>query len=212
MNEQLVITGYCCIRDNAVELDSEQLYRGSEHLFSEFSTGVYRHFSVNYPKFHKMDNLSRLGFLTTEILLGKKNVSGRYEGSQTGIILMNSSSSLDTDRNHQKAISDRSDYFPSPSVFVYTLPNVVIGEICIRHKITGEGNFFVMKDFNAAFMVSYISQLFYCDIVECCLAGWTEILGNDYNSVLFLIEKRKETVEGIANFEPSVAESIFKRR
>ncbi|MBN2633920.1 MAG: hypothetical protein JXR66_10210 [Bacteroidales bacterium] len=212
MNEEIVITGYCCIRDNLVIVDGEHLYKGNEALFSEFSTGVYRHFGVNYPKFHKMDKLSRLGFLTADILINKKKISDRYAGSETGIILMNSSSSLDTDRNHQKSISDRSDYFPSPSIFVYTLPNVVIGEICIRHKITGEGNFFVTESFNPVFLVNYVSQLFYSDIVKCCLAGWTEIDGNNYESVLYLIEKRKETVEGIANFEPSVAESIYNRR
>jgi hypothetical protein len=126
-----------------------------------------------------MDNLCKLGFITSEFLLKGKDIKGRYAGVEIGIILMNSSSSLDTDRNHQKSISSRDDYFPSPSVFVYTLPNVVIGEICIRHNIHGEGNFFITEKFNPRFMFDYVSQLFDNDFVKCCITGWVEMNGSN---------------------------------
>jgi hypothetical protein len=29
------------------------------------------------------------------------------------------------------------------------------------------------------------------DILQCCICGWVEVLGNDYNATLFLIEKDK---------------------
>ena len=122
---------------------------------------------------------------------------------------MNSSSSLDTDRNYQKTISSRTDYFPSPAVFVYTLPNVLIGEICIRHKIFGEGNFFISEKFNPSFVFNYVSQLFDNDFVKCCITGWVEISGNNYESVLYLIEQTGKTETGIANFEPAAIESIY---
>ncbi len=31
------------------------------------------------------------------------------------------------------------------TLFVYTLPNILIGEICIKFKIQGESNFFVSQ-------------------------------------------------------------------
>jgi hypothetical protein len=192
-------------------VDNKTLYTGPNTGFTEFSTGIYRHFSVNYPKFHKMDSLGKLGFLSAELLLKEKDITCKYAGDDIGIILMNSSSSLDTDRNHQKMIASRADYFPSPAVFVYTLPNVVIGEICIRHKIFGEGNFFVMEKFNPAFLVNYVSQLFDNKIIECCITGWVEIEGNNFESVVFLIEKSSKTETGIANFEPATIRSIYNR-
>jgi hypothetical protein len=212
MKEAPAIAGYCSIKDDSVILDDKHIYKGSGKNFAEFSADVYRHFEVSYPKFHKMDMLSRLGFLTSELLIREHHGPGSFNPRKTGIILMNSSSSLDTDRNHQKTIADRSDYFPSPAVFVYTLPNVVIGEICIRHRITGEGNFFIMERFNADFMVNYVSRLFADEIIECCITGWVEIDGPEYGSTLYLIRKNHESERGIANFEAAAAKSIFNRK
>ncbi|MCX6333608.1 MAG: 3-oxoacyl-ACP synthase [Bacteroidia bacterium] len=212
MKRACTIASYCSIRGNKVILDDKLLYKGPEDHFSDFASGVYKHFSVSYPKFHKMDNLGKLGFLAAEILLKGRDIINKYPADKTGIMLMNSSSSLDTDRNHQRTISNSNDYFPSPAVFVYTLPNVVIGEICIRHKFYGEGNFFIMEKFNPSFMVNYISQLFDNDIVDCCITGWVEIDGDNFESVLFLIEKSSRTETGIANFEPATIESIYNRK
>jgi hypothetical protein len=212
MKETYSISGYCLIRGNKVIRDNKLLFSGKEDSFSDFALENYRHFSVSYPKFHKMDNLCKLGFLSAEILLKDRNLTSKYPGEKTGIILTNCSSSLDTDRNHQKTITSRSDYFPSPAVFVYTLPNVVIGEICIKHKFFGEGNFFVMEKFNPSFMVEYITHMLDNDIVDCCITGWTEINGNNFESVLFLIEKSTKTETGIANFETAALESIYNRK
>lgn len=212
MIESCTITSYCTIRDNKVIHDGRLLFESKTGNFTEFASGLYRHSGISYPKFHKMDNLCKLGFLSSEILLKDKNMSHNYTGDEIGIILMNSSSSLDTDRNYQKTIANRADYFPSPAVFVYTLPNVVIGEICIRHKIFGEGNFFITKKFNSSFIFNYVSQLFDNDFVKCCITGWVEISGNNFESVLFLIEKTGKTETGIANFEPAEIESIYNSK
>ena len=212
MKKACTISSYCSIRANSVVLDNKTLYTAPPEGFTKFSAGIYRHFSINYPKFHKMDNLSKLGFLSVELLLKDRDIKHKYSGDEVGIILTNSSSSLDTDRNHQKTITSRNDYFPSPAVFVYTLPNVVIGEICIKNKIFGEGNFFVMEKFNPTFLVNYITQLFDNKIIECCITGWVEINGNDFESVVFLIEKSSKTETGIANFEPADILSIYNRK
>jgi hypothetical protein len=209
MIESCIITSYCTIRDSKVILDGGLLFESKTGNFTEFASRLYRHSGISYPKFHKMDNLCKLGLLSAEILLKEKNLTHKYAGDDIGIILMNSSSSLDTDRNYQKTISNRTDYFPSPAVFVYTLPNVVIGEICIRHKIFGEGNFFITEKFNPSFVFNYLSQLFDNDLVKCCITGWVEISGNNFESILFLIEKTGKTGTGIANFEPAEIESIY---
>ncbi|MCX6328469.1 MAG: 3-oxoacyl-ACP synthase [Bacteroidia bacterium] len=211
MKENYIISSYCSIQKNMVIVDNKSVYSGTSADFGEFSASIYKHFTISYPKFHKMDNLSKLAFLSVELLSGSKKSDHKYKGDEIGIILMNSSSSLDTDRHHQDTIIDRSNYFPSPSVFVYTLPNVAIGEISIRHKIFGEGNFFVMEKFNPQFIVSYIQQLFYNEIIKCCIAGWVEIDGNDYESVVFLIEKTDRTDKGIANFEPGTIQKIYNK-
>ncbi len=209
MSKFYVISDYCSIRDYWVIRNNQKVYSSAVLSFDEFATRIYQHFSMQYPKFHKMDKLSKLGFLTVEVLLRDKDLHQKYAEHEVGIILMNASSSLDTDRNHQKAIRNRSDYFPSPSVFVYTLPNIMIGEISIRNKFTGEGTFFIQEKFDPALMVSYIEYLFDINIIQCCIAGWVEIEDTDHESVIYLIEKTDRHNEGIANFESTTIQKIY---
>ncbi|MEJ0079473.1 MAG: hypothetical protein WDM78_00555 [Puia sp.] len=48
----------------------------------------------------------------------------------------------------------------SPALFVYTLPNIVIGEISIRRHFKGENAFFVFKQFDGNFIEKYVRGLF----------------------------------------------------
>ena len=97
---------------------------------------LYRRYVGNYPKFFKMDTLSRLGFIAAELLLQKEPVEA--------VILANRSASIKNDNDYLTTISD-GNYYPSPALFVYTLPNIVTGEIAIRHQIQGETSFYILN-------------------------------------------------------------------
>jgi hypothetical protein len=99
--------------------------------------------------------------------------------------LANANSSLDNDQKFQRSDID----VRSPSVFVYTLPNIVIGEICIRHNFKGEHCFFIQDEFNTEFIYKQVNYLFDQHILEACICGWIDVLGEGYNATLFLIEK-----------------------
>ena len=57
----------------------------------------------------------------------------------------NRSASIKNDTDYLATISD-GNYYPSPALFVYTLPNIVTGEIAIRHHIQGETSFYVLDN------------------------------------------------------------------
>ncbi len=211
MKNSCLISSYCSIQRKGARIGKDIVYSDGDIGFRELANGIYTKFALNYPKFHKMDNLCKLGFLTVELLLRDRDLKLKYSGDEAGIIFMNASSSLDSDRRHQETISGRENYFPTPSVFVYTLPNVVIGEICIRHKFYGEGNFLISEKFNPDFLVNYVEQLFLSDIIQFCITGWIEFNGNDFESLVFLIEKPGRTENGIANFEPDIIRSIYEK-
>ena len=111
---------------------------------NNFLTAVYRTLGFNYPKFFKMDELSKAGFLVAEMAVGayKKELDPKT----TGVVFFNREASLPTDRNFEKTIADAENFFPSPSVFVYTLPNILSGEVCIRHGFQGESGFYVLEN------------------------------------------------------------------
>lgn len=98
---------------------------------------LYRRYVGDYPKFFKMDTLSRLGFIAAELLLKEQKVDA--------VVLANRSASIKNDTDYLATISD-GNYYPSPALFVYTLPNIVTGEIAIRHHIQGETSFYVLDN------------------------------------------------------------------
>ena len=150
----------------------------------EFLNAVYTHFKISYPKFHKMDQLCKLGLLATEILLKDTGHSEKYGETETGLVLSNANASLDVDLKYAKTIQTGA----SPALFVYTLPNIVIGEISIRWHFKGENAFFVFNQFNGNFIVKYVNGLFENKLVKNCICGWVDILKEDYRALLFLVE------------------------
>lgn len=211
MNETLFITHsniirkHIVIRNEKVELNNEIFVN-----FAAFIKALYKKEAISYPKFYKMDNLSKLGFLSAEMLLKDTAFLDRYRKEEIGIVIMNSSSSLDTDLAYNETIKDKSNYFPSPSVFVYTLPNILIGEICIRHKIKGENAFLVSDQFDPGKVIESVKLLLDKDHAQACLCGWVEVLGESFESVLFLVEKEKTIKEysPAGGYSPFTIESL----
>lgn len=151
-----------------------------------FLLSVYQHFQLNYPRFYKMDNLSKLCWLASEILLKDSFNKNAYQPEDVGLILANANASLDSDQKYLKSVDD----IPSPALFVYTLPNIMTGEICIRNNFKGEDAFFVANKFDADFTASYVGQLLDNDILQACICGWVDVLDTDYKAALYLVEKQ----------------------
>ena len=190
MKEELYISGWCGITDQSVILNNKKEI--PEEKFANFATfikALYKKELAGYPKFYKMDNLSKLGFLTAELLLKNSDVLNKYGKEEIGVVITNSSSSLDTDLDYQELIKDKSNYFPSPSVFVYTLPNILIGEICIKHQIKGENAFFVSEEFDPEQINNYVTHLFDQGKIKACICGWIELLREKYHSLLLVVER-----------------------
>ena len=192
----LRITKYISISGGHVKLNGNLVYSADGPAGSDLLKQVYRHFGYTYPKFFKMDNLSKLGFLSSEILLSNTEIKEKYSSERVGIILLNSSSSLETDEKHQESISDRDNYFPSPSVFVYTLANIMAGEMAIRHKLRGENSVFVFEQFEPEFIYDYIRNIFELNKVGCLLGGWVESYHERQESFLFLVEQSSPSNSG----------------
>jgi hypothetical protein len=181
------ITSSCIISDHLVYKNETLVFENKNVELPDFLLSAYHHFELKYPKFYKMDNLSKLGWLATEILLKDGFNANEYKPEQVGIVLANASSSLDTDIRYFETAKD----IASPALFVYTLPNIVTGEICIRHHFQGENAFFIFDDFDARFIQQYVDNLLNTNILQCCICGWVELLNNQYKTVLFLVEKDK---------------------
>jgi ribosomal protein L30E len=181
------ITANCTIGKGIVNKNGIKAFENSNADTPGFLLSIYQHFRLNYPKFYKMDNLSKLGWLASEILLKDDFKAHLYQPEQVGIVLANANSSLDDDIKYYASVSD----IPSPSLFVYTLPNIMIGEICIRNNFKGEHALFVQEKFDADFIKTQVNYLLNSDLLQACICGWVDVLEEDYKAVLFLVEKEK---------------------
>ncbi len=195
------IRSYAHIKNNRISVNGKIIFDGgSLNSMSEFLTEAYKYLEISYPKFHKMDALCKLGVLCTEVALKDTLFLSNNPLDKIAVVLSNASSSLETDRQHQHAIEDKSNYFPSPAVFVYTLPNIIIGEIAIKYKITGENAFFVSEKPDADLLVSYTEALFN-EEMRAAVCGWVEVDNGAYEAFIFLAEIQENTNKNI-NFKP----------
>ena len=138
-----------------------------------------------------MDNLSKLAFLTADVLLREEPSE---KEKNIAIVLSNRSSSLDTDRKHQESITNPKEYYPSPAVFVYTLPNICIGEISIKHTLFSENSFFIFDHFNAQHLFGYAENLLRTKKAEKVLCGWVDFDKDTYEAFLYLVSENGSIV------------------
>lgn len=199
------------ITPEEVVLDHQKLWEGNQNANEKLEeqegaghhsllTSLYKQMIGNYPKFYKMDGLSRLGFVASEILLnaekGDMDVERREEEGERlleerAIIFFNHSSSIASDRNYKESINDKDNYFPSPSIFVYTLPNIVTGEIAIRNHFHGETSFFILPDKDERMMEEILQASCRDAQSKSFLTGWIDYEDKRHFEVDLKIKKMR---------------------
>ncbi len=179
-----------CLWHNGKLISKIDKTNSSNTFFEE----VYKSLNISYPKFFKMDGLSKLGILCAELILKDENINQLFPKETTAIVLSNKNSSLQTDVAYSKTIND----FPSPSLFVYTLSNIVTGEIAIKHKITGENAFFIEPKFNAELLHNYTELLLKDN--DAALCGWLNIDEKTCEGFLYFVAKQSAADEKKINF------------
>ena len=155
-------------------------------------TELYRAYIGDYPKFFKMDTLSKLGFVASEMLLKDEGKERFVSREDRAVVLFNKTASLQADTNYQLTIQDPENFFPSPAAFVYTLPNIVTGEIAIRNKYYGETSFIVVESCDAHIMAQQLMNAFQDPMTQSILGGWLDCNDeNHFEARLFLVEKQQ---------------------
>ena len=155
-----------------------------------FLTQLYRMHKMDYPKFFKMDVLCKVGFLASEILLEAEGAERFVPRADRAVILFNRNSSLHADRTFQQTIADPAEFYPSPSVFVYTLPNIVTGEIAIRNKYHGESSFILLPEKSQEAMNQAIARAFLDPETKSVLTGWVEAVSEtEFEATMELVVK-----------------------
>lgn len=184
----LFLTNSVRFREGKVSFNDQEIYNSSDSI-KPFIKGLYTTLAFDYPKIHKMDNLSKLGVLAFQAIHSNIELE-KYSEDKRAVLLMNTSGSLDIDCKHQDSIQDPDCFYPSPANFVYTLPNICLGEMAILKKYKGENNVYIDSEFDADMLLNQIKFLFETNKVDLCIAGWLEYYNEEYKVFLFSVERQ----------------------
>jgi hypothetical protein len=80
-------------------------------------------------RFARMDFMCRLGLMAAELLDAGFDAMPEARRDQIGVCVETFTGSLDTDVRFLRT--------PRPSLFAYTLPSTLLGEVCIRYRLKG---------------------------------------------------------------------------
>lgn len=169
-----------------VHMVAEYSLPQSDRSFADFVRSEYKKLNSPNMKFYKMSDLSKAMYVAVEKLLSIEDFE-ETATTRRAIIIANKSASLDADTQHQAIVNRRLPEGASPSVFVYTLPNVATGEICIRHKIQGNNTFFIEND-NSHFVEKYAEYLITADYADAVVCGWCEYFDERWDVNLKLLK------------------------
>ncbi|MBP6516339.1 MAG: hypothetical protein KA242_04755 [Chitinophagales bacterium] len=176
----------CFIHQGKLVVNGNVVYTAQAPA-QDFFAELYTLSGANYPKFYKMDAQSQLAFLCAEFLL-KDNAVKDTTPFDWSVVLSCANSSNDTDIKYW----ENARQAPSPAAFVYTLPNVMLGEICIRHGFKGENSCFIFNTFDTTFQVNYVNSLL-AKRAKVCVHGWVNFFKEEYAAFLFLTVNNGET-------------------
>jgi hypothetical protein len=203
----LEIISYCRITDKTLSLNGDIIpVVYSKEKKSSRLDAIYRMLGIEYPKFFKMDNLCKTGFLAAELICNYVEWNRDRCNCDAAIICFNSSSSLDDDTVYQKTICDKENYYPSPSVFVYTLANIVTGEIAIRNKIMVETAFYITENFSSLQNYNAITDIFHDDAINNLFCGWTEYYHNHCDVLMMYLKRNNQS---LTKFTPRTITDIY---
>ncbi|MCB0536928.1 MAG: 3-oxoacyl-ACP synthase [Bacteroidetes bacterium] len=189
MNNNIYINSFVRIKQN--KLNNNGAVQQIECAENEsLSKTIYKKLGTSYPKFYKMDSMCKFGFLAAELALNNQNAD-----KNCSLIFANKSASLDTDFEYSKTIQ-KENFVPSPSVFVYTLANIVMGEISIKHKFVGENIFLVAEKFDAEMLIKAIKTQTTLDKANSFLIEWIEVF-EDSVDVLACYLSQKPTENSV---------------
>lgn len=156
---------------------------------------LYRQRTGNYPKFFKMDPLCRVGFIASELLL--EGEPERFEPREDrAVVLFSHSGSFASDSHYEQTIADPEGFYPSPAIFVYTLANILTGEIAIRNRYYGETACYLLERNERETMAATVREALLDSTTRSVLCGWADSPDAEcFEAALFLVESSDRGLE-----------------
>lgn len=177
----MTVIKHCYIDKSGIKINNIPLIE-NHNVEVDYLKYYYDFLKIDYPKYHKMDGLSKHAIIA-DFIINPFKIS-EYSDDELSLIMANSCSSQQIDK---KFIESYQVYnSPSPSLFVYTLPNILIGELSIKNKWHGEHCFFICENFDSNFFLEQVTITF-AKGHKFCFLGWVNVHGNLNDESLWIL-------------------------
>ncbi len=188
----MFISSWVHINDKKAIVNGEYLLPEEEYVQINEPQDLYRKLSLSYMKFFKMDLLCKWAWLGAETLLVKdgNEIYDNTDKNKVAVVMMTSYGCIDVDKKYEASRAD----IPSPALFVYTLPNIMLGEICIRHGFKGEQMSLVSDNFDVDEIYFWVNDLLTNKGMEACVCGWADAYDDTKDICLFLVTKKESDI------------------
>ena len=140
-------------------------------------TEIFKKFLADGSRFFKMDLYSRLAYVATS-LLAKDSLEG-CDPEEVALVVFTQNGSVLADRKHLSTFSNPEEFFPSPAVFINTLPNVVLGEIAVKNTIKGETTLVLLPGRDESAMNRIIDATLAATKPVVMICGWIDCDAED---------------------------------
>ena len=139
---------------------------------AELITELFKKFLADGSRFFKMDLYSRLAYVASGLLA--LNTLEDCEPEKRALCFFTLNGSLLADRKHLSTFADPDAYYPSPAVFINTLPNVVLGEIAVSYSIKGETTLVMLPERDEGIIESVVGATLDSTAPQALICGWVD--------------------------------------
>lgn len=157
--------------------------RGGESLHEKFNA-FYKLGGFDYPRFFKMDPFCKAGVLCALPVL--KYMKNQPRAEDSGFLLFTSSGCRMADEEH---IQQFSQGMPSPAVFVYTLPNILVGEWSILSGWKGWCQCHIVQGADKNLILNAVERHYKQGNEAPLAAAWCVVEPGHVEAFLFICEK-----------------------
>lgn len=168
----------CTITRKRITSGDKILFEASDGI--DFFQSAYDALTINYPRYFKVDHLSKLALLASAVIFPERIIE--EHAYSTGLVLSTHHGSLDTDMRFWESTKQ----VASPSLFVYTLANVMAGELCIRYGIKGENYCFATIGFQPQWHAEQSKLLRHHANLKQVLHGYANYINGYYEANFWL--------------------------
>jgi len=195
----MVVNHWVVINRDVIARDNVLLPLPEHHTPEQ----VYTALECSYPKFYKMDKLCKWTLVAAEYLFAKNDLLyHEIDKNKIAVALATSHGCIDVDKRYFDGIA-----VPSPALFVYTLPNIMLGEISIRHGFKGEQLCMVSEAFDSEELYFSVHRFLDQGGMDACLCGWADAADDAYDLYLLWVTKHGEGL----NFTPAMLRELYQQ-